>query len=136
MVIIITDNYDCQFLSSLLSYKRNPIIRNRHTRHGVAQELNNSCKMIDPSNAELNPICHLLVLLGARHVFHISGLKVKAPVYIQKIFLNIYYINYGIIESSVEHQTYSSSCSHNTILIAETSKSAVVTLNLAPGIIL
>jgi hypothetical protein len=52
----------------------------------------------NPLKAELNPICHLLVLLGARHVFHISGLKVKAPVYIQKIFLNIYYINYGIIE--------------------------------------
>ena len=28
-------------------------------------------------NAELNPICHLLALLGAHHVFHVSGLRVK-----------------------------------------------------------
>jgi len=30
-------------------------------------------------NAELNPICHLLALLGAHHVFHVSGLRVKKP---------------------------------------------------------
>jgi hypothetical protein len=28
-------------------------------------------------NAELNPICHLLVLLGAHHIFHVSGLSFK-----------------------------------------------------------
>jgi len=28
-------------------------------------------------NAELNPICHLLALLGAHHILHISGIKVK-----------------------------------------------------------
>ena len=28
-------------------------------------------------NAELNPICHLLELLGAHHIFHISGLRVN-----------------------------------------------------------
>ena len=28
-------------------------------------------------NTELNPICHLLALLGAHHIFHISGLRVK-----------------------------------------------------------
>ena len=31
----------------------------------------------NPSNAELNPICHLLALLGAHHIFHVSGLRVK-----------------------------------------------------------
>ena len=30
-------------------------------------------------NAELNPICHLLALLGAHHIFHVSGLRVKNP---------------------------------------------------------
>ena len=30
-----------------------------------------------PSNAELNPICHLLALIGAQHILHISGLMVK-----------------------------------------------------------
>ena len=32
---------------------------------------------INPSNAELNPICHLLALLGARHILHISRIMVK-----------------------------------------------------------
>ena len=32
---------------------------------------------INPLNAELNPICHLLALLEAHHIFHVSGLRVK-----------------------------------------------------------
>ena len=28
-------------------------------------------------NAELNPICHLLALLGAHHILHVSRIKVK-----------------------------------------------------------
>jgi len=32
---------------------------------------------INPLNAELNPICHLLALLGAHHIIHISGIRVK-----------------------------------------------------------
>ena len=33
--------------------------------------------MFNPLNAELNSICHLLALLGAHHIFHVSGLRVK-----------------------------------------------------------
>ena len=36
-----------------------------------------SHSMVNPLNAELNPICHLLALLGAHHIFHVSGLRVK-----------------------------------------------------------
>ena len=32
---------------------------------------------INPLNAELNPICHLLALLGAHHILHISVVRVK-----------------------------------------------------------
>jgi hypothetical protein len=32
---------------------------------------------INPLNSELNRICHLLALLGARHIFHVSGLSVN-----------------------------------------------------------
>jgi hypothetical protein len=32
---------------------------------------------INPLSAELNPIFHLLALLGAHHIFHVSGLRVK-----------------------------------------------------------
>jgi len=32
---------------------------------------------INPLNAELNPICHLLVLLEAHHIFHVSRIRVN-----------------------------------------------------------
>jgi hypothetical protein len=37
------------------------------------------CFLINPLNAELNPICHLLALLGADHILHVSKLRVKYP---------------------------------------------------------
>ena len=33
--------------------------------------------LINPLNAKLNPTCHLLALLGAHHILHISGIRVK-----------------------------------------------------------
>jgi len=36
-----------------------------------------SLSLINPLNAESNPICHLLALLGAHNIFHVSGLRVK-----------------------------------------------------------
>ena len=35
---------------------------------------------VNPLNAELNPICHLLALLGAHHILHVSGLWVSIDV--------------------------------------------------------
>ena len=40
----------------------NPEMRSRH---------------INPLNAKLNPICHLLALLGAHHILHVSRIRVK-----------------------------------------------------------
>jgi hypothetical protein len=33
--------------------------------------------VINPLNTKLNPICHLLALLGAHHILHISRIRVK-----------------------------------------------------------
>jgi len=33
--------------------------------------------LINPLNSELNPICHLLALLGAHHILHVSRIRVK-----------------------------------------------------------
>jgi len=33
--------------------------------------------LINSLNAELNPICHLVALLGAHHILHISRIRVK-----------------------------------------------------------
>ena len=32
-------------------------------------------------NAELNPLCHLLALLGARHILHVGRIRVKSDRY-------------------------------------------------------
>jgi hypothetical protein len=32
---------------------------------------------INPLNADLNPICNLLALLGAHHILHLSGIRVN-----------------------------------------------------------
>jgi len=40
-----------------------------------------SCVMklpINPLNAELNPICHLVALLGVHHFLHVSRIRVKS----------------------------------------------------------
>jgi len=41
--------------------------------------------MLKPLNDELNPICHLLALLGAHHIFYVSRIRVKT---IYKYFEN------------------------------------------------
>ena len=35
-------------------------------------------EQINPLNAELNPICHLLALLGTHHILHGSRIRVNA----------------------------------------------------------
>jgi len=37
----------------------------------------NKKKHLETLNAHLNPICHLLALLGAHHIHHVSGLRIK-----------------------------------------------------------
>jgi len=32
---------------------------------------------INPSDAKLNPICHLLALLGVHHILHVSRVRVR-----------------------------------------------------------
>jgi len=38
------------------------------------------CGILTPSNVELNPICHLLALLGAHHILHVSSVRVNGLV--------------------------------------------------------
>jgi hypothetical protein len=33
--------------------------------------------LFNPLNAELNPICHLLALLGTHHILHVSRVRVN-----------------------------------------------------------
>jgi hypothetical protein len=45
--------------------------------NGCRELHNEDRRHFNPLNAELNPICRLLALLGAHHIFHVSGLRVK-----------------------------------------------------------
>jgi hypothetical protein len=65
--------------------------------------------MFNPLNAELNPICHLLALLGAHHNFHVSGLRVKAVEFHFRVFSFICYVHLYFLDftfSSVSHTLY------------------------------
>jgi hypothetical protein len=61
--------------------------------------------VLNPLNAELNPICHLLALLGAHHIFYISGLRVKCQIL---MISHRTLINKGTLHASV----HISHCSH------------------------
>ena len=37
--------------------------------------------LVNPLNAELNPIRHLLALVGARHIVHVSRIRVNLPAF-------------------------------------------------------
>jgi len=57
---------------------------------------------LNPLNAELNPICHLLALLGVHHFLHVGRIRVKSLtlwllmsyiyIYIYILYIYIYYI--------------------------------------------
>ena len=38
---------------------------------------------LNPLNAKLNPICHLVALLGTHHILHISRIRVHITIYLQ-----------------------------------------------------
>jgi len=46
----------------------------RHKTPGTDQI---PAEMINPFSAELNPICHVLALLGAHYILHVSRIRVK-----------------------------------------------------------
>jgi len=51
-----------------------------------------SFRLFNPLNAKLNPICHLLALLGAHHILHISRERVKFYWNYYYFFLNRYHM--------------------------------------------
>ena len=52
---------------------------------GVDNKFSVSAASVNLLNAELNPICHLLALLGAHHIIHVSRIRVKIQ-NVQKVF--------------------------------------------------
>ena len=66
--------------------------------------------LFNPLNAELNPICYLLALLGAHHFLHVSRIRVKSltlRLLMSYIYKYIYIYIYGapILDVSRSHTT-------------------------------
>jgi hypothetical protein len=47
----------------------------KYTRHTSRRKP--EIALINPLNAKLIPICHLLALLGVHHILHVSGIRVN-----------------------------------------------------------
>jgi hypothetical protein len=49
----------------------------KYSKWWFSRDAENGEKKINPLNAKLNSICHLLALLGAHHILHFSRIRVK-----------------------------------------------------------
>ena len=59
---------------------------------------------INPWNAELNPICHLLALLGAHHILHVSRISVNASK--SKFWIEVRIISYLLTYSMEQRPSW------------------------------
>jgi len=59
---------------------------------------------INPLNAELNPICYLLALLGVHHFLHVSRIRVKSLT-LRLLMSYIYIYGAPILDVSRSHTT-------------------------------
>ena len=65
-----------------------------------------ACLLIKPLNAELlvNPICHLLALIGVHHFLHVSKIRVKS-LSLRLLMSYIYIYGAPILDVSRSHTT-------------------------------
>jgi hypothetical protein len=60
--------------------------------------------LINPLNAELNPICCLLALLGAHHFLHVSRIRVNRVVWSVSQVFEIQYTSVPEVWADAEYQ--------------------------------
>ena len=72
----------------------------KSTVHCLEQRI--VARLVNTLNAELNPICHLLALLGAHRILHISRIRVKKPLvaYGIRMFSTVFNISFYGQESA------------------------------------
>ena len=67
-----------------------------------------SVHVFNPLKPELNPICYLLALLGARHFLHVNRIRVKLLTFrllMSYIYIYIYIYGAPILDVSRSHTT-------------------------------
>jgi len=57
----------------------------------------------NPLNAELNPICHLLALLGAHHILHVSRIRVNETSVFSVNFRKIHFMKIRLVGAELFH---------------------------------
>jgi hypothetical protein len=58
---------------------------------------------VNPLKAELNPICHLLALLGVHHILHVSRVRVNAQHF---IIVNLKQLHVSAVQGSHHEAIY------------------------------
>ena len=57
-----------------------PFLESISMAEPLAYPISYKLMVFSPLNAELNPICHMLALLGAPYIYDVSGLRVKSHI--------------------------------------------------------
>ena len=82
--------------------------RKKHVVEVDGDANHEDCQNINPLNAELNPICHLVALLGVHHFLHVSRIRVKSLTFrllMSHIYIYIYIHGAPILDVSGSHTT-------------------------------
>jgi len=70
-----------------------------------SSSVNSSYNMLNPLNAELNPICNLLALLGAHPILHVSRVRVNMLDLIITLPLSILYKLLALLDCNLTMTT-------------------------------
>jgi len=57
----------------------------------------------NPTNAELNPVCHLLALLGSHHILHVSRIRVNETSVFSVDFRKIHFMKIRLVGAELFH---------------------------------
>ena len=66
----------CQYLQEMFVVQN--VYKIQKVTNLALSKQHTKINVFNPLNAELNPICYLLALLGAHHFLHVSRIKVKS----------------------------------------------------------
>jgi hypothetical protein len=59
---------------------------------------------VNPLNTKLNPICHLLALLGAHRILHVSRIRVKQVIFIHQFWtVRYFYLSCSRVTAGEQH---------------------------------
>jgi hypothetical protein len=84
---------------------------------------------LNPLNAELNPICHLLALLGAHLIFHVSRIRVKMDKIEYRVVIK-FFVKEGLTPNEI-HSKFINFCGGTLLLRFQQLRNGLPSLNVA-----